>query len=295
MKILYRIIRVPYHIFKKSRKRFNLILHKHILKNTIDSGLLKKRLLDIGLKKGMNVYVHSSLSSFGYIEGGPNTVLEVLDDIVNDGTIIMPTFTHFKKEFNLNDVCWTGKIAETFRLQNNTHRSVHPTHSVAARGKDANYLIKDHEKSERPFDENSPFYKLTRLDSYILMLGTENNSMIHYVQDKVKFPNLFLKGVHNYKFKNKILKTKLHHPLGSITYICKGKQCTDVDFLIKFYKDEKFEEKDIMKTLKIGKAVCHLIKTKEFVNISTKYLGDNIKKYKEEYKSILRDGKNESS
>ena len=168
-------------------------------------------------------------------------------------------------------------------------RSIHVTHSVVVKGKLTNYLTKGHERSKTPFDENSPYAKFAKLDSYILMLGTENNSMIHYVQNKVKFPNLFLQGIHEFKFKNKTIKTKLHHPKGSITYICNGKPCTDVQFLVKMYKDLKFHEKDIMKTVKIGKAICHLINTKEFVNITTKYLKENIARYKNEYNLLLKD------
>src|SRR3989344_6877976 len=286
--MIRKILRAPYHLVKRIYKNFNLIIQKLFFK--LDKNYLRKKFLELGLKKGMNVYVHSSLSKFGYIEDGAKSVLTVLQDIIQDGTIMMPTFTYPKKEFSLKDPCWTGKLPELFRLQENTKRSVNPSHSVAVRDKLSNYLIKDHIKSKRPFDNNSPFAKFAKLDSYILMLGTENNSMIHYVQDKVNFPNLFLPGLNEFKFGNKIIKTRLHHPKGSITYVCNGKLCTDVQFLVKMYKDLKFEERGIMKTVKIGNAVCHLIKTKEFVKGATKYLKDNIKRYKNEYGLILKNG-----
>jgi len=290
MKTLYLILKLAYNLVKRIYKNFNLVINKLFFK--IDKNYLRKKFLELGLKKGMNIYVHSSLSKFGYIEDGANTIIIVLKDIIQNGTIMMPTFTHPKKEFTINEPCWTGKIAETFRLQKNVKRSIHPSNSVACYGKYANYLVKSHEKSKAPFDENSPFAKFAKLDSYILMLGTENNSMIHYVQDKVKFPNLFLKGIYEFKFNNEIIKTKLYHPRGSITYICNGKPCTDVQFLVKFYKDKRFHEKGIMRTIKIGNAICHLIKTKEFVNEATTYLRENIKRYKNEYALLL---KNESS
>jgi len=286
MGFLYNILRFPYHLLRKTYRNFNLITQRLFFK--IDKNYLRKKFLELGFKKGMNVYVHSSLSKFGYIEDGANSVLIVLKDIIQGGIIMMPTFTYPKKEFTLNDPCWTGKIAETFRQS--AKRSINPSHSVAVKGKLDNYLVKGHEKSKRPFDNNSPYSKFAKLDSYILMLGTENNSMIHYVQDKVNFPNLFLPGIKELKFNNKIIKTKLHHPKGSITYICNGKPCTDVQFLVKMYKDLKFEERGIMKTVKIGNAICHLIKTKEFVNEATKYLKDNIKRYKNEYSLILKNG-----
>ena len=195
-----------------------------------------------------------------------------------------------KKKFNLNIPCWTGKLAETLRLRKNIFRSFHPTHSVVAFGPLAKEITGGHENSRTPFDEKSPFHKLAIKKSYILMLGTENNSMIHYVQNKVNFPNLFLNEDYKFKYKNKLMKTKLHNPNGSIRYIYKGNPCSDVEFLVNMYKDEKFEEKGYMKTIKIGRAVCHLIDTQNFIRISTKYLQNNIKKYKKDYVNLLKNG-----
>ncbi|MEK6932737.1 MAG: AAC(3) family N-acetyltransferase [Nanoarchaeota archaeon] len=290
MSTLYNVLKIPYHLVKRISRNFNLVFQRLFFK--LDKNYLRKKFLQLGLKEGMDVYVHSSLSKFGYIEDGANSILTVLQDIIQDGTIMMPTFTYPKKEFTLQDPCWTGKLPELFRLQENVKRSVHVTHSVAVKGKLPNSLVKDHIKSKRPFDNNSPFAKFAKLDSYVLMLGTENNSMVHYIQDKVNFPNLFLLGLHEFKFGNKIIKTRLHHPKGSITYICNGKPCTDVEFLVKMYVNENFHEHGVMRTIKIGKATCHLIKTKEFVEIATKYLKDNIKRYKNEYNLILENESN---
>ena len=46
---------------------------------------------DIGIRKGMELEVHSSLSSFGYVEGGAETVVEALLECVGEtGSIFMP-------------------------------------------------------------------------------------------------------------------------------------------------------------------------------------------------------------
>lgn len=48
-------------------------------------------LLDLGLKSGDEIEVHSSLSSFGYVDGGANTVISALKDVVGEnGSIFMP-------------------------------------------------------------------------------------------------------------------------------------------------------------------------------------------------------------
>lgn len=52
---------------------------------------LVKSLKNIGIQKGMELEVHSSLSSFGYVDGGAETVIEALMECVGtNGSIFMP-------------------------------------------------------------------------------------------------------------------------------------------------------------------------------------------------------------
>lgn len=52
---------------------------------------LVEELKRVGLQEGMVLEVHSSLSSFGYIEGGAETVIEALIECVGEtGSIFMP-------------------------------------------------------------------------------------------------------------------------------------------------------------------------------------------------------------
>lgn len=52
---------------------------------------LVEELKKIGLREGMEIEVHSSLSSFGYVEGGAETVIEALMECVGEnGSIFMP-------------------------------------------------------------------------------------------------------------------------------------------------------------------------------------------------------------
>lgn len=55
---------------------------------------LVKELKKIGLQEGMVLEVHSSLSSFGYVEGGAGTVIEALMECVGEcGSIFMPALS----------------------------------------------------------------------------------------------------------------------------------------------------------------------------------------------------------
>ena len=63
------------------------------------SGMTKQELVEelkkIGLKEGMEIEVHSSLSSLGYVEGGAETVIEALMECVTDrGSIFMPSLCY---------------------------------------------------------------------------------------------------------------------------------------------------------------------------------------------------------
>ncbi len=51
-------------------------------------------LRSVGLSRGQHVIVHSSLSRFGRVEGGAETVIAALKEIITpEGTVVMPTFT----------------------------------------------------------------------------------------------------------------------------------------------------------------------------------------------------------
>lgn len=52
---------------------------------------LKDALIRLGVGRGMILEVHSSLSSFGYLEGGPSVLIDTLKEIVTEeGSIFMP-------------------------------------------------------------------------------------------------------------------------------------------------------------------------------------------------------------
>jgi aminoglycoside N3'-acetyltransferase len=54
---------------------------------------LLKSFRETGIAEGMMIEVHSSLSSLGYVEGGAETVIKVLMQIVGEsGALIMPAF-----------------------------------------------------------------------------------------------------------------------------------------------------------------------------------------------------------
>ncbi|MFH1613462.1 MAG: AAC(3) family N-acetyltransferase [Planctomycetota bacterium] len=153
-----------------------------------------KGLKDMGLKAGNSVLVHSSLSSFGYVDGGADTVIDaLLETVGKEGTVIVPTLTGSPQlscknppVFDVcNSPCWTGRIPETFRKRTEAIRSLHPTHSVAAIGAKATYFTEGHENCVTPCGENSPYHKLMKSGGYVLFIGVGlgNCTLMHTIEE----------------------------------------------------------------------------------------------------------------
>lgn len=149
----------------------------------------------LGLPAGATVLVHSSLRSFGRVEGGADAVIDgVLHALGPQGTAAFPTFTGSSKlgpehspHFDVRHTPgWTGRIPETARSRADARRSLHPTHSVAAIGPGTTELLRDHELSPTPCGSGTPFGRLARHDrGYVLFLGTDLrcNTMFHHVEE----------------------------------------------------------------------------------------------------------------
>jgi len=142
---------------------------------------IKRGLRKLGLSAGCVVFVHSSLSAFGYVDGGAEAVIDAIFASVGaEGTVGFPTYSNnaqvvtptpeeaaqgvtFKKRVHPfdpeKDGCWTGRIPDTFWRRKGTLRSTHPTHSIAAVGPDAGRIC------EKKWDA------LWDLDAFILLLG----------------------------------------------------------------------------------------------------------------------------
>ena len=153
--------------------------------------IIVKDLKKLGIKQGDTVIVHSSLKSMGQVEGGADTVIDALIEVVGkDGTVMFPALSFFPccntlKFDMLNTPCCVGAIPETFRKRKGVIRSFHPTHSVCAYGKLAVDITKDHKLDDTPVGENSPYRKLIGLNGKILMLGCglRPNTFMHGVEE----------------------------------------------------------------------------------------------------------------
>ena len=157
-------------------------------------------LRQVQVDRGAVVYVHSSLSSMGYVQGGADTVIDAFLDVVGpEGTLCVPTIVYAgqgpRPPFDvIRSPSEVGRITETLRLRPEACRSDNPTHSVAAIGRQADEITAGHAGGEgRPspwgelaFGHESPWQRFYDLDAICVLLGVdwEVNTMFHYIQSR---------------------------------------------------------------------------------------------------------------
>jgi len=180
-------------------------------------------LINLGVRPGHILMVHSALSSFRYVPGGATTIIQGLLNVLGKGgTLLMPALSweNVTKQNPFFDQFKTkscvGIIAETFRLLPNVQRSIHPTHSVCSLGPMTDVLISSHILDNTPCGENSPFHQLAAKKGQILMLGCGliYNTSIHAIEELVEPKYLFSQAI-TYKILfnngNEILKDYIPH------------------------------------------------------------------------------------
>jgi len=151
-------------------------------------------LRDVGLPASQVVMAHTSLSRFGYVEGGPDTVIDALVEAVGpDGTLVMPTLSCSWAGRPAFDPDATpariGLIPNVFRRRPGVRRSPHPTHSVAALGPKAEAITRHHPPDEPVFSDAGAFGRLYALDAWILMLAPlEANTSMHMGEERAGVP-----------------------------------------------------------------------------------------------------------
>jgi aminoglycoside 3-N-acetyltransferase len=156
----------------------------------------------VGIVPSDTVMFHSSLSSMGTVEGGPDTVIDgFLDAVGWEGTVAVPTLCNWKpEEQSLVFARWNpqtspsyvGAITERFRHRPGAVRSDHATHSVAALGRRAEELTRNHGGSgpracpfsETAFAAESPWQRFVDWNAAYCFVGVTFwiNTMVHYVE-----------------------------------------------------------------------------------------------------------------
>lgn len=164
-------------------------------------------LRDLGLGSGDVVLFHSSLKSIGWVEPGPESVIEAFLEVLGpEGTLVAPSLVHllqgprplFSVEDSPSDF---GLLPEVLRRWPGARRSDHPSHAVAALGRLAEEITAGHGQAWGPTGRDlswrpnvvfgpqalgvgSPWDKLYALNAWVLLIGVGFNrcTLFHHVQ-----------------------------------------------------------------------------------------------------------------
>ncbi len=253
----------------------------HVTKEDIKEGLY-----ELGLRRGYDVGIHSSLSSFGYVVGRADTVIEgLLETVGPEGTVVFPTYSTNRKKLELSQIdveagitgkevslpynpeevsCWTGTIPDTFWRRKEAVRGPDPIGSLAAIGPKAKELSQSRTRLFSGWD------RLLEADGYMLLLGVNLSccSSMHLAERYVDRLPQYLSAAPQ---PSKVLKELMQK------YEAQGIRVT-VEYPGKLSyphferMEEPCREHGIMSTTIIGEATVKLLRLKELINLYAEYL-----------------------
>lgn len=157
-------------------------------------------LQQLGVKNGDICLFHSSFKSLGPVEGGAEAVIGGFEDCLGpEGTLVAPTlcssdFFNSYVNWHLDKPSEVGYLPEYFRKLPGVLRSDQATHSVAARGKLAWELTREHAAyghhlcpfGESAFADSSPWVKMYERSAKVVFLGVtmRYNTFKHMIEGR---------------------------------------------------------------------------------------------------------------
>lgn len=157
---------------------------------------LKNDLKNMGLEPWDVVMIHSSMKAIGEVEGRADTVVDALMEYFAEGLLMTPTHTwaQMSETYSLFDpetepAC-VGIIPNLFRKRDGVVRSLHPTHSIAAYGPNAEEYIAGEENCTTPGMPGGCWSRLKDVRARILLVGCTHtrNTYIHSVEESFDVP-----------------------------------------------------------------------------------------------------------
>ncbi len=146
---------------------------------------------NLGIAREDTLLVHSSMKAIGEVEGGADAVLDAFIEYMEPGLLVFPTHTWstIGSERLLFDPrtepSCVGILTNLFMKRPGVVRSLHPTHSIAALGRDAAQYAAGEEYSDTPCSRSGCWGKLYDRNAKVLFLGCsmKKNTIIHGVEE----------------------------------------------------------------------------------------------------------------
>lgn len=165
-----------------------------------DKQAFKDVLKNIGIKKGDNLFIHSTLAALGKSQN-PAEIFEAIWEVLDyNGTLVFPTYSFsswtqnkiFNSEETITD---TGILANLFFRKNEVYRTIQGNHSIAIWGELKDKVAKDWVTTS--FSKNSAIFQTVIYDFKNLIIGTplaSGCSIFHCVEEIEQVPYRFFKS-----------------------------------------------------------------------------------------------------
>jgi aminoglycoside 3-N-acetyltransferase len=223
-----------------------------------------------GIHEGDIIGVHSSLSSFGHVEGGADAVVDGLLEAVGPaGSVVVPSYsTNIERVEKTpeedalgmtwksrilpfdpkSDGCWTGRIPDTFWRRPEALRGTDRTHSLSAIGPHAQELVKD-------------WHVLRDLDGQIVQLGVTLQccSSMHLAEEGIELPRYIRAKMTT----PKELREKYPEEQWEIGF----GPYPDFELM-----EGPCQERGIMTLVRVGDAVVRRVRLRELIALYAEYL-----------------------
>ena len=188
-----RITEGVFRRYKRAKRKLVRLNETKILEALKSFGAFKSDLL----------FVHSSLSACGSIDEGPQTVVNALRSWITDrAALAMPTHTwSYPDKTGVAPVydyqstpSVVGTITNFYWRQQGIVRSLHPSHSLACSGADAQKLLAGHENFATPCGVGTPYHQIAQGNSSLLMFGATMDSytLFHTAEDEAQVGYLYV-------------------------------------------------------------------------------------------------------
>jgi aminoglycoside 3-N-acetyltransferase len=211
----------------------------NLTQRDIEAGLRQ-----LGLGQGDIALMHSSLASMGWVEDGANTVLNALLNVLGPaGTLVVPIFGDL------------GVLTQIVENHPHAVRSIHPLAAVAAIGKEAAAICRDHWRAELAHGPDTPYACIADLGGWVLLLGVDQDrsTTLHTVEELLRLP--YLRTTEEKTFET---------PSGPVTRSWPLFPGPHRDFI---GSDALLRASGKMTVGRIGSAVARLIRSRDLIDI----------------------------
>lgn len=186
-------------------------MSENLIETVTTKNDFKAALKKIGIGPADICLVHTALSKFGFVPGGPEALVKALEETLSQGNLMMPS----QVSMNCDPATWEyppvrkdllsvirdnmppynpatsateglGVTPEYFRTLPDVYRSSHPYLPLAIWGKNAQ-LIAQNQPMNLPYGFHSPLDYLYRRNGKTIFFGTdyETCTALHYAESTI--------------------------------------------------------------------------------------------------------------